>query len=232
MPAPDTHFTSGRPITMGFLWDVIDMADEPIERPNIATSSSPSLTKSVIVATLCGWTLEYRQRYSVVHPPPQAPPQLMHYHPHYQDREAAVDGFCRRYRSLNTLLNQQIKTLRIHFTSPLKDPDPDPVYLFVALAACMAVFVHYETLESNPLGTEGQAVQVVETLLAEHKQHLLEVVRGLGAHITALREQSYFQVGLIIFSGAVQGPYVSRKLLTRNFSLAYRRTLSPRSRSS
>lgn len=201
MPAPDSHFTSGRPTSMGFLSDMIHRVD--LEWPN--ENLSPFI-ESIIVATLCGRTLEHQQRRSVSLPQHH----LMLHHPD-RHRDSAYD-FCRQHRSLSGLLIQHMKMLQVQLSSPMENPDP--IYIFVALAVCMAIFMLYETIESNPLGTETQATKAVDALLVEHKQHSLDAAYELGVLITALGQLNHFQVGGSLY--ASPSLYTKRKRASPN----------------
>ena len=129
-------------------------------------------TESIIVATICGRTLEHKQRTRVVD--------------QYE--------FCCQHQSLNALLIQRIKMLSMHVSS--MSEHPDPMLIFVALMAYMVVFMLCETIESRPLGTEAQVTQVIEALLMEHKQRSLDAVHELGMLTSTLRQLNHFQVSL------------------------------------
>ena len=95
LPAPEANFSSGRPIEMSFLAEVIPVAD--LEWPPNQLSS---FAESIIGATICGRVLEHKQK------PPTGP----------------CPEFCRRHRALNALLAQRIKMLRV--CASLEYPDP------------------------------------------------------------------------------------------------------------
>lgn len=146
-------------------------------------------TESIIVATLCGRVLlDHKQR------PPSLSPQQQQTTMHHSNRhrEPAYE-FCRRHRSLNVLLTQHLKMLQMQFPSPMDHSDP--THIFIALAACVAIFMLYETIESNPLeSSEVQAVKINEALLAEHKRLALDAVHELSVLIPALGQTNHFQV--------------------------------------
>ncbi|RYP04697.1 hypothetical protein DL765_010100 [Monosporascus sp. GIB2] len=187
LPAPDSNFTSGRPTIMCFLSDMINGVDPAGPSDNV----SP-FTESIIVATICGRALEHKQRSLVVHQ------QHVHLHPSDRNRDATYE-FCRRHRALNTLVMQRIKMLSMHVSSTPEHPDP--ILVYVVLAAYMAVFMLCETIESGPLGTEAQAV--ADALLMEHNQRSLDAVHALGPLIATLEQLNHFQ-GLTNLNGLAQ----------------------------
>ncbi|KAI8626274.1 fungal-specific transcription factor domain-containing protein [Xylariaceae sp. FL1651] len=193
MPAPDAYFASGQPITMCFLSDMMN-DDVQAEWNTVSPFAG-----CVVVATLCGRALQHQQGVPVRHPPrrhqPQQQPKRRQQHCLEQDGDAVYD-FCCRHRLLHALLAQHAKMLRTQFSSPLEHPNmaPDPVYTFVALAACMAVFILHGTAESNAIGSGAQATQLIDALLAEHRQYSLDAVREISALVTVVSQQSHFQL--------------------------------------
>ena len=161
LPAPEANFASGRPMDMSFLADMIPVVG--LEWPH--NNMSP-FTESVIGATICGRVLEHKQK------PPTRP---------YQE-------FCRRHRSLNALLAQRIRMLRIYASLEY----PDPIIAFVALAAHIGVLMLYDLIESRPLGTDAQGTQLTQALYAEHKQQSLDAVADIALLIAVLGQ--HFQV--------------------------------------
>lgn len=160
------------------------------EWPNESVSS---FTESIIVATLCGRALNHKQRRSAVSPQQQQQQQQQHALINHFDRQTdPTYDFCRRHRSLSSLLSQHMKML--HFQSSLPMENPDPTHVFVALAICLAIFMLYETIESHPRGADAQAAKFVENLLTEHKKLTLETVHELSALINALGQLNHFQV--------------------------------------
>lgn len=123
-------------------------------------------TESVIGATICGRVLEHKQK------SPTRPCQ----------------EFCSRHRSLNALLAQRIRMLRIYASLEY----PDPIIAFVGLAAHIGVLMLYDLIESRPLGTDAQGMQLTQALYAEHKQQALDAVADI-AHLIAVLGQ-HFQV--------------------------------------
>ena len=167
LPAPQANFTSGRPTEMSFLTDMIRVFDR--EWPDNDLSS---FTETVIVATICGQVLEHKQR-----PPAKT-----------RDTTDTTYEFCRRHRSLNALLAQRIKMLRMHASLE----HLDPMLTFTALAAYIAVLMLYDIIESKPLGTEPQATQLTKALHTEHHQQSLDAVADIALLVAALGQ--HFQV--------------------------------------
>ncbi|MCJ1434874.1 hypothetical protein MMC27_004244 [Xylographa pallens] len=167
LPAPQANFTSGRPTDTSFLTDMIRVFDR--EWPDDDLSS---FTETVIVATICGQVLEHKQR-----PPSKT-----------RDTTDTTYEFCRRHRSLNALLAQRIKMLRMHASLE----HLDPILTFTALAAYIAVLMLYDIIESKPLGTEAQATQLTKALYTEHQQQSLDAVADIALLVPALGQ--HFQV--------------------------------------
>lgn len=146
---------------MSFLADMIQVVG--LEWPY--NNLSP-FTESVIGATICGRVLEHKQK------SPTRPCQ----------------EFCSRHRSLNALLAQRIRMLRIYASLEY----PDPIIAFVGLAAHIGVLMLYNLIESRPLGTDARGMQLTQALYAEHKQQALDAVADI-AHLIAVLGQ-HFQV--------------------------------------
>lgn len=161
LPAPEANFASNRPTDMSFLADMIQVVGLDWPYNNL----SP-FTESVIGATICGRVLEHKQK------SPTRPCQ----------------EFCSRHRSLNALLAQRIRMLRIYASLEY----PDPIIAFVGLAAHIGVLMLYDLIESRPLGTDAQGMQLTQALYAEHKQQALDAVADI-AHLIAVLGQ-HFQV--------------------------------------
>ncbi|PWY94532.1 hypothetical protein BO94DRAFT_484649 [Aspergillus sclerotioniger CBS 115572] len=161
LPAPEANFASGRPMEMSFLADMIPIVD--LEWPH---NNLSSFTESVIGATICGRVLEHKQK------PPGRPCQ----------------EFCRRHRSLNALLAQRIRMLRLYASLEY----PDPIISFVTLAAHIAVLMLYDLIESRPLGTDPQGTQLTQALYTEHKQQSLDSVADIAVLIAVLGQ--HFQM--------------------------------------
>jgi multisubunit Na+/H+ antiporter MnhF subunit len=152
---------------MNFLADMIVVADLEWPHKNL----SP-FTESVIGATICGRVLEHKQK-----PPAQA-----------------CQEFCRRHRSLNALLAQRIRMLRIYASLEY----PDPIIAFVALAAHIAVLMLYDLIESRPLGTDAQGMQLTQALYTAHRQQSLDAVADMALLISVLGQ--HFQVNIHPYS--------------------------------
>ncbi|GAM82785.1 hypothetical protein ANO11243_007710 [Dothideomycetidae sp. 11243] len=167
LPAPEANYASGRPTDTGFLADLIPVID--LEWPD---SNSSSFTETVIEATICGRVLEHKQK------------------PPAKTRDSAHE-FCRRHRTLAALLAQRIKMLRMYASLEF----PDPILTFTALAANIAVLMLYDLIESKPLGTETQAMQLTQALRMEHEQQSLDAVADAALLVTVLGQ--HFQVGRI-----------------------------------
>lgn len=169
LPAPEANFTSGRPVNMGFLTDIIRVVDR--EWPDNDLSS---FSGTVIVATICGQVLEHKQRCPAVGP----------------DTTDTTYDFCHRHRSLSAMSAQYLEMLRIHASLE----HMDPIFAFTALAAYTAVFMLYDIIQSNPLGTKAQASQLIKTLHAEHQQQSIEAVTDTALVVVTLGQ--HFQVRL------------------------------------
>ncbi|KAL4893542.1 putative fungal-specific transcription factor [Aspergillus ambiguus] len=161
LPAPEANFASGRSTDMMFLADMIPVVD-----PEWPHNKLSSFTECVIGATVCGRVLEHIQR------PPNGPCQ----------------DFCRRHRSLNTLLAQHIQMQRIYASLEY----PDPIIAFATLATHIAVLMLYDLIESRPLGTDAQGAQLAQALCSEHKQLSLDSVADIAILVSVLGQ--HFQV--------------------------------------
>ncbi|KAL5365738.1 putative fungal-specific transcription factor [Aspergillus floccosus] len=161
LPAPEVNFASGRPMDTSFLTDMIRVIDLEWSESELS-----SLQETVIVATICGQVLEHKQR-----PPART-----------RDSTATTYDFCRRHRSLNALLAQRIKMLRMHASFE----HLNPVFNFTALATYIAVLMLYDVIQSKPLGTETQATQLTKALHSENQQQSLDAVADIALLVTAL----------------------------------------------
>ncbi|KAH2028693.1 hypothetical protein KXV43_000514 [Aspergillus fumigatus] len=179
LPAPKANFASGRPTETSFLPDMIRVID--LDWPE--TELSP-LKETVIVATICGQVLEHKQR-----PPSRT-----------RDSTATTYDFCRRHRSLNALLAQRIKMLRLHASFE----HLNPVFTLTALATYIAVLTLYNGIQSQPLGTEAQAMQLTKALHSEHQQQSLDAVADVALLVTALGQhfQTHPLVPILLFLAA------------------------------
>lgn len=167
LPAPEFNFASGLPTDTSFLTDMIRVIDLEWSETELS-----SLKETVIVATICGQVLEHKQR----------PPARM------RDSTATMYDFCRRHRSLNALLAQRIKMLRMHASFE----NLNPVFTFTALATYIAVLMLYDVIQSKPIGTEAQATQLTKALHSEHQQQSLDAVADIALLVAALGQ--HFQV--------------------------------------
>ncbi|KAJ5609195.1 hypothetical protein N7528_009762, partial [Penicillium herquei] len=161
LPSPEANFASNRPTDMNFLADVVP--DVSVEWPH---SNLSPFAECVIGATMCGRVLQHKQN------SPFRP----------------CEEFCARHRTLNALLAQRIKMLRIHASLDY----PDPIVAFVALAAQIDVLMLYDLIESRPLGTGVEATQLVQALHAEHKQQALDAVNDISMLVSVLSQ--HFQM--------------------------------------
>lgn len=146
---------------MSFLADVVP--DVSVEWQH--NTLSP-FTECVIGATLCGRVLQHKQN------APTSP----------------CEEFCSRHRTLNALLAQRIRMLRIYASLEY----PDPIIAFVALAAQIDVLMLYELIESKPLGTGVEGTQLVQALHAEHQQQARDAVTDISLLVAVLGQ--HFQV--------------------------------------
>lgn len=152
---------------MGFLNDMIRVSDR--EWPN---NDPSSFTETVIVATICGQVLKHKQR----------PPARTY------DPTNTTYEFCRRHRSLHALLAQRIKLLGMHASLE----NLDPIFTFTALAAYIAVLMLHDIIDSKPLGTEVQALQLTKALQTEHQQQAVDAVADVALLVVAVGQ--HFQV--------------------------------------
>ncbi|KAH9895433.1 putative Zn(II)2Cys6 transcription factor [Xylariomycetidae sp. FL2044] len=176
LPAPEANFASGRPTEMGFLAEMVRAID--LEWPDDDLSS---FTETVIVANICGRVLEHKQA-----PPPRS-------------RDTTVD-FCRRHRCMSALLAQRITMLRMHASIE----HLDPVLTFTALAAHTCVLMLYGIIESKPLGTDAQAMQLTKALQAEYLQQALDAVADIPLLVVALGQhfQTHPLTPILLLQGA------------------------------
>ncbi|KAH3199599.1 hypothetical protein KXW62_000815 [Aspergillus fumigatus] len=179
LPAPKANFASGRPTETSFLPSMIQVID--LDWPETELSS---LKETVIVATICGQVLEHKQR-----PPSRT-----------SDSTATTYDFCRRHRLLNALLAQRIKMLRLRASFE----HLNPVFTFTALATYIAVLTLYNVIQSQPLGTEAQAMQLTKALHSEHQQQSLDAVADVALLVTALGQhfQTHPLVPILLFLAA------------------------------
>ncbi|KAJ5608449.1 hypothetical protein N7537_005068 [Penicillium hordei] len=161
LPAPEANFASNRPTDMSFLADVVP--DVSVEWPH--NNLSP-FAECVIGATMCGRVLQHKQN------APTKP----------------CEEFCSRHRTLNALLAQRIRMLRISASLEY----PDPIIAFVALAAQIDVLMLYDLIESKPLGTGVEGTQLVQALHAEHQQQALDAVTDISLLVAVLGQ--HFQM--------------------------------------
>ncbi|KAJ9486481.1 hypothetical protein VN97_g6856 [Penicillium thymicola] len=161
LPAPEANFASNRPKDMSFLADVVP--DVSVEWPH--NNLSP-FAECIIGATMCGRVLQHKQNV------PTRP----------------CEEFCSRHRTLNALLAQRIRILRINASLEY----PDPIIAFVALAAQIDVLMLYDLIESKPLGTGVEGTQLAQALHAEHQQQALDAVTDISLLVAVLGQ--HFQM--------------------------------------
>ncbi|GIC93031.1 fungal specific transcription factor domain-containing protein [Aspergillus udagawae] len=161
LPALEANFVSNHPMEMSFLTDVVP--DVSVKGPH--NNLSP-FVECVIGATICGRVLQHRQN------APTRP----------------CEGFCSRHRTLNALLAQRIRMLRIYASLEY----PDPIIAFVALTAQVDVLMLYDLIESKPLGTSMEGTQLVQALHAEHQQQALDAVTDISLLVAVLGQ--HFQM--------------------------------------
>jgi hypothetical protein len=167
---------------MCFLSEVVNGLDGDRSSDNVWP-----FTTSIIIATICGRALEHK-----------------HFLPHAdQDQDATYD-YCQQFQSgqsLNALLTQHIKFLSHHIS--LASERPDPVIIFVTLAAHMAVFILSETMESRPQTAEPQSqgqkqgTPGSDVMILDHKQPPLNIVHKLGTLTATLGQLNHFRVSLL-----------------------------------
>lgn len=155
---------------MCFLSEVIAGIDS--EQPNDGATdlTMGPFTQSIIVATMCGRALGLKQRFVLEHA--------------YQEM---IPEFYLRRQTLDTFLTARIKILSMQISSTSEHPDP--LMIFLTLAAYMVVFMLYETIEAIPLGTEESHL-----LLLGHEQRSLDAVHELAVFTSMLTQMNHFQV--------------------------------------
>lgn len=146
---------------MSFLADVVP--DGSVEWPH--NSLSP-FAECIIGATMCGRVLQHKQNAPI----------------------RPCEEFCNRHRTLNALLAQRIRMLRIYASLEY----PDPIIAFVALTAQIDVLMLYDLIESKPLGTGVEGTQLAQALHAEHQQQALDAVNDISLLVAVLGQ--HFQV--------------------------------------
>lgn len=158
---------SGHYTNMKFLPGVmkeVDSGEQPNSDDNLNMSSP--LIQSIIVATMCGRTLEHKlQPGDINQVQHNANPDLLHYTNHEQGAADAMNSFRRRHQSLIVMLTGYNNMLLARVSSTSEHPDP--MLLFVALAAHMAVLMLCEAMETEPrplCGIEAETMQQVTML--------------------------------------------------------------------
>lgn len=136
-------------------------------------------TSSIVVATICGRALEHR-----------------HFRPHADQPSGAPYNYCHQFQSgpsLNALLSQHLKWFSNHLS--LASEPPDPVLIFVALVAHMAVFLLSEPgPESSCQGSDQGATRGTDGLSAEQKPRSLDIVHRTGTLTAMLGQLNHFRV--------------------------------------
>lgn len=122
--------------------------------------SSPFI-QSIIVATFCGRTLEHKL-------------QLGHLQVSSNNPDAAdsMSNFCRRHQPLMAMLAGYNNKLSARLSSTSEHPDP--MLIFVALAAHMAIFMLCEGMDTEPPQLCGIVLNAVRqvTMLSTTLGHL------------------------------------------------------------
>ncbi|KAJ4304916.1 hypothetical protein N0V90_000444 [Kalmusia sp. IMI 367209] len=171
LPAPQSHFTSGRTATMCFLNEVIDGMESEQPSTNANDFAMCPFTQSIVVATICGRTLSLRQRLLASQ----------------QDYQGLLPELTLRHWTLSAFLTARIKILSIQITS--SSEHPDALLLFSTLAAYMILFMLYETVETTP-----QGIDEARTLLLGNEQRSLEAARELETLVGVLTHVNHFQM--------------------------------------
>ncbi|KAH1559006.1 hypothetical protein KXW39_007036 [Aspergillus fumigatus] len=80
----------------------------------------------------------------------------------------------------------------------------NPVFTLTALATYIAVLTLYNGIQSQPLGTEAQAMQLTKALHSEHQQQSLDAVADVALLVTALGQhfQTHPLVPILLFLAA------------------------------
>lgn len=135
LPAPDDKFMSGHFTSMKFLSAVTRAIDggQQLDLDDNLDMSSP-FTQSIIVATFCGRTLEHKLQLGLL--------QLSSNDPNAAD---SMSNFRRRHQPLIAILTGYNNKLSARLSSILEHPDP--MLIFVALTAHMAIFMLYEGMD-------------------------------------------------------------------------------------
>ncbi|KAK7756878.1 hypothetical protein SLS62_000894 [Diatrype stigma] len=168
----------------------MDPVDENGEQQEMEDDKSSPFTEFIIVATICGRTLEHKQQ-----PLSDAPLHSSKSDNQQGQHDAIVYEFCRRHQFLNSALTRRIKFLSLLVSS--NSGHPDPALVFVTLLAYMALFVLCDTALESPSSLSSnqasQATQVADALLLEHKRRSLDAVHELSVLIATLSQLNHFQ---------------------------------------
>lgn len=161
---------SGRPIDMCFLRGILSGADNGRSTCTLSGVDISPFAESTIMATICGRALNLkRQRVA-----------------EYEGQDL-TQGFFRQYQSVNSLLVARLQILSRQISST--QGHPNPILIFLALSAHMAIFMLCEVLE-----TANSAAGLLETEIAGSKKRSLDAVSELSVLIQTLSQLNYFEV--------------------------------------
>jgi hypothetical protein len=181
LPAPEDNFSSGRPVTMPFLSDMMDVLDSPAGGCCDSDKTARPFTTSIIIATICGRALQHGYF-------------LPYSGQHQQPSSSDYGNQFQWAQSLDALLDQHIMSLTNHVS--VASGRPDPMFIFVGFVAHMANFILSETIpdyqqqQSQAMAQHGGN----EGVLAEHKSPSLDIVHKFSTLATTLGELHQFRV--------------------------------------
>ncbi|KAF7539929.1 hypothetical protein G7054_g1810 [Neopestalotiopsis clavispora] len=186
LPAPEDNFSSGRPVTMPFLSDMMDVLDSPAGGCCDSDKTARPFTTSIIIATICGRALQHGYF-------------LPYSGQHQQPSSSDYGNQFQWAQSLDALLDQHIMSLTNHVS--VASGRPDPMFIFVGFVAHMANFILSETIPDyqQQMAQHGGN----EGVLAEHKSPSLDIVHKFSTLATTLGELHQFRVCYLVLSSPV-----------------------------
>ncbi|KAL9078509.1 MAG: hypothetical protein Q9157_002565 [Trypethelium eluteriae] len=171
LPSPDPHFMNGQPIDMCYLHEVTTAVNTGRSSGALSRVEICPFAESAIMATICGRVLSFRRQFMAEY-----------------GGQGLAPGFYQQYQSVNALLVDRLQMLSQQVAS--SQGQPNPILIFLAITAHMAIFMLCETIESKQL-IPGSP----EAALASSKQRSLDGAGELGMLITILSQLNHFEVG-------------------------------------
>ena len=173
---------TGRSTSMCFLSEVLN----GIESERLNDNMSSPFIQCIVVATICGRTLEHKQTSHVVHRQ-----QQLHSYRTEPEQGISLNDLFRRHQALKVLLTRYIQFLSSQVASMTEQPDP--TLTFVAATAYAAVLMLCEAVEPRSFRADAQMAQLAEALHMEHKEQTLDAAHKLGMLTIALGQINHFQ---------------------------------------